>query len=60
MLIDNGELIYSPPYLTGDVLSIRYLYIKILIFLERTFKSIAMDTDFLIDIVYHSVIGYVR
>ena len=34
--------------------------IKILIFLERTFKSIAMDTDFLIDIIYHSVIGYVR
>ena len=31
-----------------------------LIFLERTFKSIAMDTDFLTDIVYHSVIGYVR
>jgi len=46
--------------LTGDVLSIRYFYIKMLIFLERTFKSIAMDTDFLIDIVYHSVIGYVR
>ena len=30
-----------------------------LIFLERTFKSIAMDTDFIIDIVYHRVIGYV-
>lgn len=24
------------------------------------FKSIAMDTDFIIDIVYHSAIGYVR
>ena len=35
-------------------------YIKMLIFLERTFKSIAMDTDFIIDIVYHRVIGYVR
>ena len=35
-------------------------HIKMLIFLERTFKSIAMDTDFIIDIVYHRVIGYFR
>ncbi len=26
--------------------------------LGTTFKSIAMDTDFLIDIIYHRVIGY--
>ena len=32
-----------------------HVFIKIL---ERTFKSIAMDTDLIIDIVYHRVIGY--
>ncbi len=39
-------------------LSVIFVYKKYI--LEKTFKSIAMDTDFLIDIIYHGVIGYVR
>ena len=43
----------------GCIIYPLFLY-EILIFLERTFKSIAMDTDFPIDIVYHRGIGYFR
>ena len=39
------------------ILRFPYVFIEILVI---AFKSIAMDTDFIIDIVYHSVIGYVR
>ena len=37
------------------ILRFPYVFIEIL---GIAFKSIAMDTDFLIDIVYHRVIGY--
>ena len=37
------------------ILRFPYVFIEILVI---AFKSIAMDTDLIIDIVYHRVIGY--
>ena len=43
----------------GCIIYPLFLYKNVDIF-EISFKSIAMDTDFLIDIIYHRVIGYFR
>ena len=48
-------------YLVALLNKLPYLEISLHVFIKilgTAFKSIAMDTDLIIDIVYHRVIGY--
>ena len=55
------SVIFMSSYLVALLNKLPYLEISVLVFIKilgTAFKSIAMDTDLIIDIVYHRVIGY--
>jgi len=55
------SVIFMSSYLVALLNKLPYLEISLHVFIKilgTAFKSIAMDTDLIIDIVYHRVIGY--